>query len=214
MGGFEPQVKEILDWVPKQRQVSMFTATWPAGIRKLADTYIYNPVQVQIGGAETKACDDISQHIEILDNKDKTQRLKELLQEFHGNAVLVFCNTKRKCGDLAWEIQEAVALHGDLKQPERDAAIEAVKTGTKTVLIATDVASRGLDVRQIRCVINYDAPNKCEEDYVHRIGRTGRAGDKGDAYTFLSWGEEKQAEQICAVMENGNLTPPECLREM
>merc|ERR1712187_108402 len=110
---------------------------------------------------------------------------------------------------------KAVELHGDLKQKERDEAMQKFRNGDVSVLIATDVASRGLDMRTVSVVVNYDAPNSCKEDYVHRIGRTGRAGDKGDAYTFLAeWGDEKVAAEILNMMEKGNQKPPDVLRNL
>eukprot|EP00928_Gymnodinium_smaydae_P080032 TRINITY_DN63830_c0_g1_i1.p1 TRINITY_DN63830_c0_g1~~TRINITY_DN63830_c0_g1_i1.p1 ORF type:complete len:483 (+),score=113.75 TRINITY_DN63830_c0_g1_i1:81-1529(+) len=213
--GFEPQVREILDWVPKQRQVSMFTATWPQSIRELANKYIYNPSQVQVGRIDLAANEDVTQHIEIVAGEDdKKAALKRIIENNRGHC-LVFCNTKKKVRDLAWELHpNAVELHGDLTQAQRDESLNKFKRGDATVLIATDIASRGLDVRSVSAVVNYDAPNKCEEDYVHRIGRTGRAGDKGDAYTFLTSYDGDKAKAILAIMENSNVTPPDILRDL
>jgi len=149
-----------------------------------------------------------------LDEKDKTPALKKIIQKYEGKHVLIFCNTKKKCADLVWEFPGSVSLHGNLKQIERDENLVSFKEGRSNILIATDVAARGLDVRLIKCVVNYDVPFKADEDYVHRIGRTGRGGDLGDAYSFLTWGEERMAKAILAIMENGQLTAPQCLVEM
>eukprot|EP00929_Paragymnodinium_shiwhaense_P078831 TRINITY_DN4089_c0_g2_i3.p1 TRINITY_DN4089_c0_g2~~TRINITY_DN4089_c0_g2_i3.p1 ORF type:complete len:622 (-),score=205.29 TRINITY_DN4089_c0_g2_i3:212-2077(-) len=214
--GFEKQVKEILDFCPKERQVAMFTATWGKEVRKLADQYIYYPVHVQVGSMETSANHDIEQHIHVVNGEsEKKEELKQLLDEFQGSC-LVFCNTKKKCRDLAYEFwkQGAVELHGDLDQKKRDEAMKKFRDGEAKVMIATDIAARGLDMRDVRYVVNYDAPNNCSEDYVHRIGRTGRAGDKGDAYTFLTWGEDSKAQDIKKIMENGGQTPPEILVQL
>mmetsp|Transcript_44175 Transcript_44175/g.122316 ORF Transcript_44175/g.122316 Transcript_44175/m.122316 type:complete len:639 (-) Transcript_44175:74-1990(-) len=212
--GFDPQVKEILDWCPRERQMSMFTATWAKEVRALANKYINNPVHVQVGSSDIAANKDVTQHIRIVNSDaDKKAELTRVLDNCYG-ACLVFCNTKKKVRDLAWDLHpKAVELHGDLQQKQRDESMAKFKNGTAQVLIATDVASRGLDMRAVSVVVNYDAPNNCSEDYVHRIGRTGRAGDKGDAYTFLTWGEETKASTILGIMEAGGVVPPEELRE-
>jgi len=214
--GFEKEVKEILDWMPQEKQISMFTATWPKEVRALADNYIKKPIQVQCGSLELKANEDVTQHFEVLSGDAEKKAALEKILEGASGAVLVFCNSKKKVRDLTWELHpKAVELHGDLKQKERDEAMQKFRNGDVSVLIATDVASRGLDMRTVSVVVNYDAPNSCKEDYVHRIGRTGRAGDKGDAYTFLSeWGDEQKAADILNMMERGSQKPPDVLRNL
>lgn len=222
--GFEPQIRQIMDKCPSHnRQTAMFTATWPKECKKLSDHYIKNPQQIQIGSDEISANKNIQQHIEVCkDDREKNDALKKVLGYLSqaGNC-LVFCNTKKKCRDLTWELNEdrrlnlsAVELHGDLDQRARDSALGDFRAGKARVMIATDVAARGLDVRNITIVVNYDAPNNIE-DYVHRIGRTGRAEDKGDAYTFLSsWGDEKKAQQIKELMVNAGQDVPQALQSL
>eukprot|EP00931_Biecheleriopsis_adriatica_P062344 TRINITY_DN3754_c1_g1_i1.p1 TRINITY_DN3754_c1_g1~~TRINITY_DN3754_c1_g1_i1.p1 ORF type:complete len:348 (+),score=98.01 TRINITY_DN3754_c1_g1_i1:2-1045(+) len=220
--GFEPQIKEVMNRVSSERQTAMFTATWPKECEKLAEKYIKYPVKVQIGSDSITANQDITQLIEVCESEsDKQSSLRKVLGLLSDEgSCLVFCNTKRKCRDLAWEISKessdlgAVELHGDLNQSQRDSAMEKFKAGTARVLVATDVAARGLDLRNITIVVNYDAPNNAE-DYVHRIGRTGRAGDKGEAYTFLmSSGDEKKARDIQSIMEKAGQDVPENLSDL
>merc|ERR1712232_347535 len=198
----------------------MFTATWNREIRKIADDYISNPVVVQIGSEEVTSNKNITQHIEICTNKDEKMaaltKIIEGLQE--GSNCLVFCNSKKLCRDLNWEINQAghsiVELHGDLQQYSRDEALRKFKEGEARVMVATDVASRGLDVRNIAAVVNWDTP-RTAEDYVHRIGRTGRANDKGDAYTFMnSWGEQTQARFIKPLFETAGQAVPSNLEDL
>jgi len=221
--GFEPQIRKIMDTITTDRQTAMFTATWPKECKRLAERYIKDPVQIQIGSDDITTNQNIRQHVEVCsDQKAKDEALKRILGYLgrSGNC-LVFCNTKRKCRDLAWELGNdrslglsALELHGDLDQRARDTALSSFRSGEVRVLVATDVAARGLDIRNISTVVNYDAPNDAES-YVHRIGRTGRAGDKGDAYTFLSsWGDEKKAGNILGIMEKAQQEVPQALRDL
>jgi len=220
--GFEPQIKEILAKVPNGRQTAMFTATWSKECRKIADAYIHNPVHIQIGADEMSANADITQHIEITNSDaERMAALKRILEGLgdSGN-VLIFCNTKKKCRELSWELDnqfkalKAVELHGDLEQWQRDESLNKFRSGDVRILAATDVAARGLDIRNVSVVVNFDAPNNAE-DYVHRIGRTGRAGDAGDAHTFLSgWGDEKKAGDIYKIMEKSCQAIPKALEDL
>merc|ERR1719272_2871001 len=134
-----------------------------------------------------------------------------------GGAALIFCKTKKACNGLYTTLQKAgapiVCLHGDMEQRERDNALWAFKMGKAKVLVATDVAQRGLDIKNVGMVINYD-PASNMEDYVHRIGRTGRTGEKGDAYTFLYENERTQAQQIAAVMKKAGQEVPAAVQEI
>ncbi|CAK9059467.1 unnamed protein product [Durusdinium trenchii] len=216
--GFEPQIKQILDEVPwSERQTCMFTATWPQECKKLAETYIRDPVQIQIGSGEITTNKNIVQHVKMVDAEgDKITALKEILKALpQGGNCLVFCNSKKKCGNVVWDLEgdtelgmTAVELHGDLDQKQRDSALYRFKQGEVRVLVATDLASRGLDVRNCAVVVNFDAP-KSAEDYVHRIGRTGRAEDSGEAYTLLmKWGNETEAKNIAMIMRKAAAEVP------
>jgi len=219
--GFEPQIKEILNRVPEGRQTSMFTATWSKEVRSIADTYISNPVVVQIGAEGVTGNRNITQHVMVCASKEeKKAELDKILDELVGDGVcLVFCNTKRQCHDLCWEVSEnckfpAVELHGDLAQHQRDESLRKFKAGEAKVMCATDLAARGLDIRTISHVVNWDVPNS-GEDYVHRIGRTGRASDKGNAYTFFnSWGDDKKAATIKGCFEAAGQVPPQALDDL
>jgi len=222
--GFEPQIKQVLDEVPwNDRQTCMFTATWPQECKKLAETYIKEPVQIQIGSGEITTNKNILQHVKMVDaESDKITALKEILQGLPvGGGCLVFCNSKKKCGNVVWDLEgdkelgmTATELHGDLDQKQRDNALWKFKNGEARVCVATDLASRGLDVRNIAIVVNYDAP-KGAEDYVHRIGRTGRAEDSGEAYTLLlKWGNESEAKYIANIMRKANQEVPQDVAEL
>ncbi|OLP91475.1 DEAD-box ATP-dependent RNA helicase 14 [Symbiodinium microadriaticum] len=222
--GFEPQIKQVLDEVPwHDRQTCMFTATWPQECKKLAETYIKDPVQIQIGSGEITTNKNIVQHVKMVDrDSDKLEALKEILRGLpEGAGCLVFCNSKKKCGTLSWDLEgdtelgmPATELHGDLDQNQRDKALWKFKSGEARVCVATDLASRGLDVRNIAVVVNYDAP-KSAEDYVHRIGRTGRAEDSGEAYTLLlKWGNEAEAKYIAQIMRKASQDVPEDVQEL
>mmetsp|Transcript_11230 Transcript_11230/g.24742 ORF Transcript_11230/g.24742 Transcript_11230/m.24742 type:complete len:575 (+) Transcript_11230:154-1878(+) len=221
--GFEPQIKSILDRVPWQRQVAMFTATWSHEFKELAKKYAQDPVHIQIGSDEITTNGNITQHIEVCeDAKEKKEALKKILKNLSpGGNCLVFSNTKKNCSNLAWELNEdkdlglwTKELHGDLDQSKRDDALSAFRDGKARVLCATDIAARGLDIRNITVVVNFDCPKNSEE-YVHRIGRTGRAEDRGEAYTFLStWGSDKEATFIKQIMEKANQEVPEILENL
>mmetsp|Transcript_10375 Transcript_10375/g.17166 ORF Transcript_10375/g.17166 Transcript_10375/m.17166 type:complete len:574 (-) Transcript_10375:94-1815(-) len=218
--GFEPQIKEVLDYVPNKRQTSMFTATWNKEVREIADRYITSPVVVQVGSDEVTSNKNITQHIEIATSKEeKMEALKRILGGLgdSGNC-LVFCGKKVTCKDLCWEMYSSewspAELHGDLDQAKRDDALNKFRSGEARVLFATDVAARGLDIRNVTIVVNWDAPNS-GDDYIHRIGRTGRANDKGDAYTLMdAWGKEKIAASIKEIMQKAEQEVPECLLKL
>ncbi|KAF2316561.1 hypothetical protein GH714_041902 [Hevea brasiliensis] len=167
----------------------MYTATWPKEVRKIAADLLVNPVQVNIGNVdELVANKSITQYIEVLAPMEKHRRLEQILRSQEpGSKIIIFCSTKKMCDQLARNLTRqfgAAAIHGDKSQGERDYVLNQFRTGRSPVLVATDVAARGLDIKDIRVVINYDFPTGVE-DYVHRIGRTGRAGATGVAYTFF-----------------------------
>jgi len=199
--GFEPQIRQIIGELPRQRQTMMFTATWPKEVRRLAEEFLYQPAHVQIGSTDAlEANADIDQRIIIVASQwDKQDKLLGLLKQEapRGERVIVFTATKRGCDQLARELENrsrisCVCIHGDREQRERDAALEAFKSGRSPIMVATDVAARGLDIKHVKLVVNFDPANNAE-DYVHRIGRTGRAGDKGLAYTFLTGDQGRAA---------------------
>ncbi|KAJ7974595.1 putative Dead box ATP-dependent RNA helicase [Quillaja saponaria] len=216
--GFEPQIRKIVKEVPARRQTLMFTATWPKEVRKIAADLLVNPVQVNIGNVdELVANKAITQHIEVLAPMEKHRRLEQILRsEDAGSKIIIFCSTKKMCDQLARNLTRqfgAAAIHGDKSQGERDHVLNQFRTGKSPVLVATDVAARGLDIKDIRVVVNYDFPTGVE-DYVHRIGRTGRAGATGLAYTFFGDQDTKHASDLIKVLEGANQRVPPELRDM
>ncbi|KAA0053652.1 DEAD-box ATP-dependent RNA helicase 46 [Cucumis melo var. makuwa] len=216
--GFEPQIRKIVKEVPARRQTLMYTATWPKEVRKIASDLLVNPIQVNIGNVdELVANKSITQHIEPLAPLEKHRRLEQILRSQEpGSKVIIFCSTKKMCDQLARNLTRqfgAAAIHGDKSQGERDHVLGQFRTGRTPVLVATDVAARGLDIKDIRVVINYDFPSGVE-DYVHRIGRTGRAGATGIAYTFFGEQDAKYASDLIKILEGANQRVPPELRDM
>ncbi|XP_039009898.1 DEAD-box ATP-dependent RNA helicase 14-like isoform X2 [Hibiscus syriacus] len=216
--GFEPQIRKIVNEVPTRRQTLMYTATWPKEVRKIAADLLVNPVQVNIGNIdELVANKSITQFVEVLSPMEKHRRLEQILRSQEpGSKIIVFCSTKKMCDQLARNLARqfgASAIHGDKSQADRDYVLSQFRTGRSPVLVATDVAARGLDVKDIRVVINYDFPTGVE-DYVHRIGRTGRAGATGLAYTFFGDQDSKHTSELIKVLEGANQRVPAELRDM
>ena len=216
--GFEPQIRKIVNEIPPRRQTLMYTATWPKEVRKIASDLLVNPVQVNIGSVDELAANKaITQYVEFVPQMEKQRRLEQILRsQERGSKVIIFCSTKRLCDQLARSIGRnygAAAIHGDKSQSERDWVLNQFRSGKSPVLVATDVAARGLDIKDIRVVINYDFPTGVE-DYVHRIGRTGRAGATGVSYTFFSEQDWKHASDLIKVLEGANQHVPPELRQM
>jgi superfamily II DNA/RNA helicase len=190
--GFMPQVRRIIARVPTERQTMMFSATIDSRIERLASTFCMEPTIVRANTEELEP-DTIEQRVINVHEFSKDDLLVRLLQEFGDASVLVFTGTRRKatwvCDRLRDSKVIAEEIHGDISQKQRETTIARFRKGAFPVLVATDVAARGLDITTITHVINYDVPNTPEE-YVHRIGRTGRAGRAGIAVTFVS--EEQQ----------------------
>lgn len=186
--GFLPDLQRIINLLPKQRQSLMFSATFSPEIKKLASTFMQNPTLIEVARSNATA-DKVTQVIYKVDEEAKRDVVAHLIRGRDLKQVLVFSNTKIGASRLARQLEQqgvkVSAIHGDKTQGERMAALEAFKNGGIDVLVATDVAARGLDIAELPCVINYDLPYNAE-DYVHRIGRTGRAGASGDAISLCS----------------------------
>merc|ERR1712232_792966 len=172
--GFEPQVRKITSQVRPDRQTLMWSATWPKEVARLArDICREDPVHVNVGSLDLRCAHTIRQYVEVVDERDKRSRLKRLLEKvMDGSKILIFAQTKRDGDDLTREMRTdgwpALCIHGDKKQEEREWVLKEFKEGKSPILIATDVASRGLDVKDIKYVINYDFPSQIE-DYIHRV---------------------------------------------
>jgi len=183
--GFAPQINKILLSVPKNRQTMLFSATMPDGIVKIALHQMKTPIRVEIARAGTTAA-NIEQELFVVKKEQKLSLLKKLMQEYKGS-VLVFIRVKHSARKICMNLKDAgvsaTEIHSNRSQNQRKEALDGFKTGKYRVLVATDIASRGIDVKNIELVINYDLPEQAE-DYVHRIGRTGRAGLSGKAISF------------------------------
>ncbi len=196
--GFLEDVEKILRRTPNGRQTALFSATMAPPIRKLADNYLYEPEHVKIK-ADTLTVDSVEQFRVEVSAKDKPEKLAEVIAAERPRQAIVFCRTKigtdRLFRLLKDRGQNCRALHGDLSQGQRDGVMLAFKGGRVPILVATDVAARGLDISTVTHVVNYDVP-RSPDTYVHRIGRTGRAGATGRAITFVEPKQTKEREAI------------------
>lgn len=202
--GFAEQLETIVDCLPKERQTLMFSATMPGNMMKLAAKYLNNPQRIAVG-AENQAVARIKQDMVRTSQNDKLPLLLKELDQREGS-VIIFVKTKigaEKLADqLRHENHSVDAIHGDLKQNHRAKVIQAFRNRKNRIMVATDVAARGLDVPHIQHVINYDLP-QCPEDYIHRIGRTGRAGAEGSALCFVAPNETGKWNAIHRLMNPG-----------
>ena len=196
--GFMPDLKRILALLPKQRQTLMFSATFSNEIKKLADDFLTNPQLIEVARSNATN-DNVSQKVYKVGASEKESLLISLLKEADAKQVIIFSNKKITASRLSRNLVKAGisadAIHGDKSQQERIKTLDAFKAGTITALVATDVAARGLDISEMPMVINYEMPT-APEDYVHRIGRTGRAGALGQAISLVSADEEKYLTEI------------------
>jgi ATP-dependent RNA helicase DeaD len=199
--GFIDDVDYILAKTPPGRQMSLFSATMPRSIVQLSQRYMTDPVRVMVDQNEPFS-ETLEQFYARVERDQKLELLLDILSKENRKSAVVFCRTRHGTKRLARELERrflsVVSLHGDLSQDQRDHSIGLFRAGKADVLVATDVASRGIDVRQVDCVINYDVP----EDptvYFHRVGRTARAGDLGKSYTFVSRDEGPDFERIVAL---------------
>lgn len=185
--GFGPQIEQIVPYLPKQRQTLLFSATLPPGIVKMSGKYLTNPERVSAGEHSKPAENLVMEKVEI-EQADKYARLVEEIGKREGS-IIVFVKTKRSADRMAQKLAKQKlpvdAIHGDLRQNQRDRAIANFRSGKTRIMIATDIAARGLDIPHIRHVINYDLP-QVAEDYIHRIGRTARAGAEGSSLCFIT----------------------------
>ena len=184
--GFAEDIMSIVKEMPKERQTILFSATMPPKIAELARTVMHNPVEVEI--AVSKPAENIAQGVCLVSESDKTPLLKYIFDKQPPHRVIVFCSSKQKVKELTLILKRhglnACAMHSDLSQPERDEAMQKFRAHQVDLLVATDIVARGIDIDDITMVINYDVPHDAE-DYVHRIGRTARAGREGRAITLI-----------------------------
>ncbi|XP_022949584.1 DEAD-box ATP-dependent RNA helicase 20-like isoform X2 [Cucurbita moschata] len=212
--GFDPQIRKIVSQIRPDRQTLYWSATWPKEVEQLARKFLYNPYKVIIGSPDLKANHAIRQHVDIVSENQKYNKLVKLLEDImDGSRILIFMDTKKGCDQTTRQLRmdgwPALSIHGDKSQAERDWVLSEFRSGKSPIMTATDVAARGLDVKDVKYVINYDFPGSLE-DYVHRIGRTGRAGAKGTAYTFFTAANARFAKEVIAILEEaGQKVSPE-----
>jgi superfamily II DNA/RNA helicase len=195
--GFSEDIIKILSYMPKQRQNLLFSATMPPGIRKLANTMLHNPAEINI--AISKPPEQIVQEAFLVYDAQKIPLVKYILQQKEFGSVLVFCSSKQNVKQLAEELKRsrfsADQIQSDLDQEKREQVLLNFRSRKLKILVATDILSRGIDIEDIDLVINYDVPHD-GEDYIHRIGRTARAASKGTAYTFVVPKEQYKFDKI------------------
>ena len=214
--GFEPQLRKIVSQIRPDRQTLMWSATWPREVRNMANDFLKDYYQVTVGSLELAANKDIAQHVEVVSDQDKYPRMTAFLKEHGVEKMLVFVETKRGCDQLTRSLQHAGfparCIHGDKSQDERDWVLGQFRMGQCSLLVATDVAARGLDIKDIKMVVNYDFPSNLE-DYVHRIGRCGRAGNKGTALSFFTMKSGKWATGLCKILTDAGQPVPPALQQ-
>ncbi len=186
--GFLPDLQRILSYLPKQRTTLLFSATFSPEIKRLASSYLQDPITIEVARSNATAS-TVEQHFYSVEGDDKRHALHQILRQRELKQAFVFVNSKLGCARLARSLEreglKTTALHGDKSQDERLKALESFKKGEVDLLVCTDVAARGLDIKDVPAVFNFDIPFHAE-DYVHRIGRTGRAGQSGLAVNFVS----------------------------
>ncbi|XP_027458680.1 probable ATP-dependent RNA helicase DDX43 isoform X2 [Zalophus californianus] len=216
--GFEPQIMKILLDVRPDRQTIMTSATWPYAVRRLAQTYLKEPMIVYVGTLDLVAVSTVKQNIIVTTEEEKRSHIQTFLESMSPkDKVIVFVSRKAVAdhlsSDLILQHVSVESLHGNREQSDREKALENFKTGKVRILIATDLASRGLDILDITHVYNYDFPRNIEE-YVHRVGRTGRAGRTGISITLLTRNDWRVAGELINILERAQQSIPEDLVEM
>merc|ERR1719499_2759418 len=214
--GFEDDIREIIGMTHKERQTCLFSATWPEAIRKLAQEFLTDPVKVTVGSDDLSANKRIKQIVEVIDERDKPEKLMKVLETYSNketkNRMIIFVMKKTEAHELEYELRrqgfKVRSIHGDKSQADREYALNQFKSGYINLLVATDVAARGLDIPDVEFVINYSFPQTIE-DYVHRIGRTGRAGKDGVAHSFFHKGDYKLAGCLVKVLKDAGQEVPQ-----
>lgn len=211
--GFEKDIRFIADKIPKERLTLMFSATWPDLVQKIASAYLTKAIKVMIGSSELSANKNVTQIIEVIDPINKDKKLIELLKKYHDgqNRVLVFVLYKKEATRVEEMLRNkgfnVLGIHSDKTQQQRNKAFESFKSGICPLLVATDVAARGLDVPNVEFVLNYTFPLTIE-DYVHRIGRTGRAGKLGISHTFFTIHDKSHSGELIQQLKQSNQKIP------
>jgi len=220
--GFEPQIRKIVGQMRKEKQTLMYSATWPKEVRRMAEDFQNNPAMITIGSRaeELFANPNIQQIIEVCEEWDKPIKFTNFMEKAYGNKVfksIVFTDTKKACDYLAQQLSKrgwpVAPIHGDKDQRQRDSVLRDFKQGRIPILIATDVAARGIDVPDIKYVINYDFPGTME-DYIHRIGRTARGEKTGVAYSLITRDHARCCKELISILERSKQQVPKSLIEL
>lgn len=217
--GFMPQIRKVLADCRPDRQTVMMSATWPPGVRKIATDFMNDPIQIFVGSLDLAAVASVSQEIVMTEADDKRRLLYDFLLKTmtEKDKAIVFVGRKAVADDISSELAlndiPCNCMHGDRDQHDREQALADIKSGQVRVIIATDVASRGLDIDDITYILNYDFPSNAEE-YVHRVGRTGRAGRTGKSITFFTRDDWRHAQELIDILSKSNTEIPHELRQM
>lgn len=215
--GFEPQITRIVQNIRPDRQTVLFSATFPRSVEVLAKKVLNKPVEIQVGGRSV-VNKDITQTVEVRPESERFLRLLEILGEWYEKGkILIFVQSQDKCDALFRDLLKSgypcLSLHGGKDQGDRESTLADFKSNVCNLLIATSIAARGLDVKELELVMNFDVPNHYE-DYVHRVGRTGRAGRKGQAITFISEEEARYAPDLVKALELSEQPVPDDLKAL
>jgi len=215
--GFEPQIRKILSQIRPDRQTLLWSATWPREIQQLARDFTKDPIQVNIGSSQLSANADVTQEVRVCSEYDKNREIYDILGKQLEGKTIIFTSTKRTADDLTRALRNdgypARAIHGDKSQQERDWVLAEFRSGKSPLMIATDIASRGIDVKDVKLVINVDFPTNIE-DYIHRVGRTGRAGELGRAVTLFTAKDAKKAAPLIDILKQTNQVVPDELQKL
>lgn len=214
--GFMPQIRKIMCDLRPDKQTVMMSATWPPGVRRIATDFMKDPVQVFVGSLDLAAVNSVSQEIIMTDSDSKRKLLFEFIAHTmtEKDKAIVFVGRKYVADDISSDLAlsdiACQCMHGDRDQHDRERAIADLKSGATRLIIATDVASRGLDIDDITYIVNFDFPSNIEE-YVHRVGRTGRAGKTGKSITFFTRDDWSHAQELIDILQKseGSQIPPE-----
>ena len=205
--GFISEMEDIFDYLPNNVQTLCFSATFPKEIKEFCSTFLQNPQEVIV--EKTHNPNIIKQHFVKVSGRDKIKKIVDILNHFKPESLIIFCNTKDNCRRVKAELGKnnitSLAIHGDLEQKDRTEALIRFSNGSSRILVATDVAARGLDISGLKCVINYDMPFETQT-YIHRIGRTGRAGESGLVFSLLNQGEDFRLDEINDYLKSRYIT--------
>lgn len=209
--GFEPQIRKIVDQIRPDRQTLMWSATWPKEVQQLASDYLRDYIHITIGSLDASANHRVQQIVKVCSENEKkdfiVRNLLNITTKSSEFKTLIFTSKKRTTDELVWFLKqqgfESMSIHGDKSQADRDYTLQQFRSGRCNIMVATDVAARGLDVKDVKFVINYDFPNTIE-DYIHRIGRTGRANTYGTSISYFTPDNARLAKELVNILKEAS----------